>query len=749
MKGNFNNRRRDHGVSGGNVSGGPGGSASGSRSGGSGGAGGSSTFYENSEISRSFNDRLDYLFASSIGSEAIATVTSGAKYSGLLVASNLESTNGIDIVLKYPKVVDTAFTDNIGKLSEQLEDTLLINGEDVAELELKDIDFTLDEKWENLKKQEVEERKRKEKERELQEENGRKGFKTDTDITRGGKTEVKERELLKWTPDENDERLNETLEDNAGEWDQFSVNEKKFGVKSTFDEHFYTTKINKDDPNFDKRFKEAERIAKEIESQGVSSNHHLNEERGVAADDSGMDEEDLYSGVDRRGNELLAALKSNAKQGQDSNKNVSALKNQSQNVDPAIISSSTVKGDQQQNQHQQRKNNGGTAHAKQHSHTVHENALNRENNLSHAFSNRSPKKEAVDGNDRKPHISSKEAQIEELKKFSQKFRVPYEVPEDMKDILKKSALKGAPSLPPKPQTSSNRSSVPPTPSAGKADVRKSNRVNSQEQTMMDSPSGRINTPFKKRYGNSFFGSKVLSPDSNRKAAFGKNFNMFLSSKEAHDERQKQKSSESKVMEPFFIEKPYFTAPTWPGTVEQSYKAFFPDERTAVQRAQMNLQQRQMNSMNAAAAAAAANQQMGVVMGNMMRFPMGIGASPTPMMNGLAGNMGMYMPFQPQPMFYPSMPHMVSMMGGDDGGGSPSPQAVSPHLPPAYMSGAPGTPMAFGYPGAVPFQAAMVGGGGGGPRVGGGSNNYRQNYHHHGGHGGHGGHGHHRNNHDHH
>lgn len=87
------------------------------------------------------------------------------------------------------------------------------------------------------------------------------------------------------------------------------MNEKKFGVKSTFDEHLYTTKINKDDPNYSKRLQEAERIAKEIESQGTSGNIHIAEDRGIIIDDSGLDEEDLYSGVDRRGDELLAALK--------------------------------------------------------------------------------------------------------------------------------------------------------------------------------------------------------------------------------------------------------------------------------------------------------------------------------------------------------------------------------------------------------------------------------------------------------
>lgn len=745
MKGNFYNRRRDHGNNNGNASGAPGTSTGNGRSGGPSTGSGSSTFYESGEVSRGFNDRLDHLLVNSIGSEAIATVTSGAKYSGILVATNLESSNGIDIVLKYPKVIDAVLTDSIEKLSEQLEDTLLINGEEVAELELKNIDFTLDEKWENSKRQENEERQRKEKETEFQEENGKNAFKTDTDISRSGKHEVREHELLKWTPDEDDENLNETLEDNAGEWDQFSVNEQKFGVKSTFDEHFYTTKINKEDPNFERRFKEAEKIAKEIESQGASANHYLNEERGVMVDDSGMDEEDLYSGVDRRGNELLAALKHNSKQGtnQDSKNNVFPSKSQAHHVDPAIISSSTAGADQKQ---QQPKNDVDSARTKQQpgsANKVDANVTLNKENVSPVTPNKSPKRETSDSNSKKPNANAKEAQIEDLKKFSQKFRVPYEVPDDMKDILKKSALRGDPSLPPKPQSSSNRSSVPPTPSSGKIDVRKTSKVNSQEQTPVDSPSGRMPTSSRKRFTNSFFGSKVLLSNNNRREAFGRNFNMFLRSKEAYDDKQKQKNGESKVMEPFFIEKPYFTAPTWPGTVEQSYKTFFPGERTAVQRAQMNLQQRQMNSMNAAAAAAAANQQMGVVMGNMMRYPMGPGASPTPMLNGLAGNMGMYMPFQPQPMFYPSMPHMMSMMGGDEGGGSPSPQAVSPHMPPAYMSGAPGTPMAFGYPGAMPFQAPMMGGGGPSPRVGG-TGNYRQNYHHHNSHGGHG---HHRNNHD--
>ena len=41
------------------------------------------------------------------------------------------------------------------------------------------------------------------------------------------------------------------------------------------------------------------RIAKEIEQQATTDRHIL-EERGVVVDDSGVDGEDKYSGVDRR-----------------------------------------------------------------------------------------------------------------------------------------------------------------------------------------------------------------------------------------------------------------------------------------------------------------------------------------------------------------------------------------------------------------------------------------------------------------
>lgn len=55
------------------------------------------------------------------------------------------------------------------------------------------------------------------------------------------------------------------LDNSKEKWDQFAVNEKKFGVSTDFNEDMYTTVLDKSDPNFIKKEKEAQRIAKEIE----------------------------------------------------------------------------------------------------------------------------------------------------------------------------------------------------------------------------------------------------------------------------------------------------------------------------------------------------------------------------------------------------------------------------------------------------------------------------------------------------
>lgn len=58
-------------------------------------------------------------------------------------------------------------------------------------------------------------------------------------------------------------------------WDQFETNEMLFGVKSTFNEELYTTKLERG-PQMKELEKEASRIAREIEGE-VTQDLHLAE----------------------------------------------------------------------------------------------------------------------------------------------------------------------------------------------------------------------------------------------------------------------------------------------------------------------------------------------------------------------------------------------------------------------------------------------------------------------------------------
>lgn len=55
-------------------------------------------------------------------------------------------------------------------------------------------------------------------------------------------------------------------------WDQFQANETLFGVKSTFDEDLYTTKLERG-PQMSELEKEALRIAREIEGEDTRDLH--------------------------------------------------------------------------------------------------------------------------------------------------------------------------------------------------------------------------------------------------------------------------------------------------------------------------------------------------------------------------------------------------------------------------------------------------------------------------------------------
>jgi PAB1-binding protein PBP1 len=94
------------------------------------------------------------------------------------------------------------------------------------------------------------------------------------------------RELQPWIPDKDEAKM-EGLSSAAGanqpgggKWDQFEVNQRQFGVETTFDEDLYTTKLDRNNAGISE--KDAARIAKEIEGR-KTNNPHLAEERGQIA----------------------------------------------------------------------------------------------------------------------------------------------------------------------------------------------------------------------------------------------------------------------------------------------------------------------------------------------------------------------------------------------------------------------------------------------------------------------------------
>ncbi|OAA55844.1 pab1-binding protein [Niveomyces insectorum RCEF 264] len=130
----------------------------------------------------------------------------------------------------------------------------------------------------------------------------RSGFRTDTAISnnRAGN----ERSLKRWVPDAGGD-LDGALEKTAGSgtWDQFAENERLFGLKTDYNENYYTTAIDKSHPQYGERLAAAERKAREIEKSAPTT-AHVAEERimdfATGDDQGGGDEEDKYSGVRRQ-----------------------------------------------------------------------------------------------------------------------------------------------------------------------------------------------------------------------------------------------------------------------------------------------------------------------------------------------------------------------------------------------------------------------------------------------------------------
>lgn len=248
-------------------------------------------------------DRMVYLMAKSLGCFAKVTVSSGARYRGIIFDVSVDGEIGV--VLAIPDYYSAApgdedDIDNRPKLPERL----VFLSKDLVDIEIESPDLSPDGSTQLPNSSSASNTSA------INNNNSplpSSKFKTDTDIS-GKDGLIRERDLQRWH-DDSDSSATFTLEESVSgvtqPWDQFAANERKFGVQSTYDEHYYTTTINRSAPDFEERERRAAQIANEIENSSYGGNIHIAEERGISVDDSGMDEEDKYSGVQRQPSENL------------------------------------------------------------------------------------------------------------------------------------------------------------------------------------------------------------------------------------------------------------------------------------------------------------------------------------------------------------------------------------------------------------------------------------------------------------
>lgn len=608
------------------------------------------------------SQKLEDILARSSGQQVTATVASGARYTGILLAADISpSGNGaLSIVIAHPELTLKAVLNDKSNADSSLPRELVIQAKDLIDVELTvpvtkaspTSDAKADNKAESKPDAKTEGAKVEVAEKITVNPAGSQSavrkpspapeiatsastappptpqsaskFRTDADIA--STQQVRERELQRWVPEEPAAEL--TWEDpgtrhrNGGEaaWDQFKVNEDKFGVESSYDEHLYTTRIDKLAPDYEERLKRAQRIAREIEGLTTTDLHVL-EERGVQVDDSGMDEEDKYSGVananvpepkDTRGSELMAALKrtsisreTSSQEPRDAKTNRYTTPRQraaQYHNDPAIISSSATGESTEIKAAAESKKpvaqpmssaspdpdkaTGGNVEAKRESASV-------------------PKQGA-----REAFRLNAESEINALREFSANFKVPHKMPTDLLPILAKDKSKQSEILRKQDSVSSPVSGTPKVASPAGTKVstaptpKKENRFKLNPNAASFTPSAKFppqispNPPRAQfhRMGNSasprmgnqrpyanqqygtpgkrhhqataaeFFGgaNKVPTAASQKVKLkmIKEQFNMFNTARKNH-----------KGDGPVVLEKTYHTPPTWDSTVDVPYDEF--------------------------------------------------------------------------------------------------------------------------------------------------------------------------------
>ncbi|KAG2379988.1 Polyadenylate-binding protein-interacting protein [Vigna angularis] len=226
------------------------------------------------------HDRLVYLTSCLIGQHVEVQVKNGSIYSGIFHATNTDKDYGI-ILRMACLTKDGSLQGQRSGFSKAPSKTLIIPSNDLVQVIAKDVSFFRDDQTSAPHYDMHHE------------------IMVDSVISQSRHVETG-RELQRWVPDEEDPECPE-LENifdgpwNRG-WDQFETNKMLFGVKSTFNEELYTTKLEKG-PQTRELEKQALRIAREIEGE-ETQDLHLAEERGLY-NNFDIDEETRFSSVYR------------------------------------------------------------------------------------------------------------------------------------------------------------------------------------------------------------------------------------------------------------------------------------------------------------------------------------------------------------------------------------------------------------------------------------------------------------------
>jgi len=221
-------------------------------------------------------DRLTFVQLNLVGRTVVVKKTNGVQLKGIFVGSSLKSTLWEGCTLKFVQLLEKPADVTIPKFDAM--EGVRIKWDEIA--------FIFAENARDTTAHVVNSDQ----------------IKTDSDISRqavrGGKVAGRALQAADSSWLEAPKRVSSDMSSRGGAaWDQFEVNKEKFGVKSTYDENLYTTRLNKTDLTKEQIAK-AEKTASEIMRQ-TSSNPHLMEERGKASAWNG-DEEERYSAVVRK-----------------------------------------------------------------------------------------------------------------------------------------------------------------------------------------------------------------------------------------------------------------------------------------------------------------------------------------------------------------------------------------------------------------------------------------------------------------